>query len=631
LRGFRIELGEIEHVLMAHPGVRRAVVIVREDAPGVRYLVAYVVPEDAAPGETGPGETGPSAVDWREYLRQALPPHMVPQAVVCLDEIPLNPHGKLDRRSLPAPARDARPRTMPASEQEKLLAEIWGELLHQAEVSLEDSFFTLGGDSLLTIELVARLGRRGWRCTPAQVFQHQTLAELASALVRSGGDAREQVLIQGDVPLLPIQHWFFALGLDRPSYFNQSLLLEAPAGLRRECLNRAVAAILTHHDVLRTRCAAEGDGWRQWIAGDEGATPFQSFDLSQESESGQQEQIERMCGQVQGSLDLESGPLLRVVHFDLGNRRPARLLLCLHHLIVDPYSWRILLEDLLSAYQQAAAAQRILLPPKTTSCQSWSRRLVGLARDAQRLASLRQWAQGLTAAASAGLRVDVHDGDNTAASAEVLSITLSAAETARFLESAARQIDQSLCYLASALAVAHQRWAGAPLLVDVERHGRDPVVPEVDLSRTVGWLVAMFPVLLDHRAEAPVAGTLEQIARQISAVPLGGLGYGLLRYVAEDPTCRAALEAIGRADVRLNYLGRLDRVSRGQTEVRIAALRFGNEQAADSPRPHLLEIDARISGDQLLVEWTYSRNRHSRESIAELAHHFVSVLRELLQ
>lgn len=618
LRGFRIELGEIEHALMTHPSVGRAVVIVREDKPGIRSLTGYVVLEGSAA----------ESPDLKQHLRDCLPPHMVPANLVVLDEIPLTPHGKLDRRSLPAPSDDgSREVVLPRTEQERLLAEVWADLLHQEQVSADDNFFELGGDSLLSIELVSRLGQRDWRCTPAQVFQHQTLAELAAVLVPTEPPTVEEEIDQGNVALTPIQHWFFDLQLDQPSYFNQSLLLEVPQGLQSRALEKTVSALVDHHDALRLRFHRDDDRWYQAISSEPATSVFASYDLSQLSDVEQAEQIERRCAQAQAGLDLQSGPVLRVVHFELGKHHSSRLLLCLHHLVVDPYSWRILLDDLLAGYQQAAASQRIMLPPKTTSFASWARRLSLLANEPRIQDSRNYWQQELAGDQPHQLVTDREAGDNRFDSAQQLRVALSSEETDEFLRRAAGDVNSAVSHLSAALAIAYRRWADSPLLVDIERHGRDPIAEDVDVSRTVGWFVAMHPLLLDHASDESEAATLERLQQRLRDLPDQGIGYGLLRYL--DSNGGSEWSDV-HADVRLNYLGRLDHVARGQAQTQIQPRQFGNQQAADSRRPHLLEIDARIDGETLVVDWTYSSNLHHLESMEQLSQQFIAALRRLL-
>src|SRR6185295_10479961 len=223
IRGFRIELGEIESVLAEHSGVAQAVAAAREDSPGDRRPVAYVVPADGAPE--------PAAQELRAFVHARLPEYMVPSAFVALAAIPLTENGKVDRKALPAP--DAARRAggadyaPPASAAESLLARIWGELLGLDRVSVHDNFFELGGDSILSIQIISRAGQAGLHLTARQVFQHQTIAELAAVAESAPTVRAEQGAVTGAAPLTPVERWFFEQELPAAHHWNQSLLLEA--------------------------------------------------------------------------------------------------------------------------------------------------------------------------------------------------------------------------------------------------------------------------------------------------------------------------------------------------------------------------------------------------------------------
>jgi len=255
VRGFRIELGEIEAVLAQHPAVKEAVVLAREDEPGHKRLVGYVV----ADGEP------PSVSALREHLGRNLPDYMVPSAFVFLDALPLTPNGKVDRRALPAPSGE-RPElesefVAARDEVERQLAEIWAEVLGLEKVGVHDNFFELGGDSILSIQVIARANQAGLRLSPRQLFQHPTVAGLASVAGRGPAVQAEQGLVEGPVPLTPIQHWFFEQEIPNRHHWNQSLLLEVKGQLNGEALKQAVGALLRHHDALRLRFRHGPAGW----------------------------------------------------------------------------------------------------------------------------------------------------------------------------------------------------------------------------------------------------------------------------------------------------------------------------------------------------------------------------------
>lgn len=622
LRGFRIELGEIEQTLNTHGSVRETVVVVREDVPGVRQLVAYVVSNEST-----------TTQDLLEFAKQSLPAHMVPMACIRMDAIPLTPHGKLDRRSLPAPAAELiaeRDYLAPDSDAEKLLAEIWSALLNQSRVGLHDNFFELGGDSLLSIEVVSRLSMAGWRCTPAQIFQYQTVQDLASVLVQSTGESSSQNLVVGEVPLSPIQHWFFEQGIAPLTHFNQSVLLEVPAGLRQDSLRRALDAIVEHHDALRSRFVPTREGgWRQQIDDAAAHSSLDVIDLSDEGEHAQTKQIEQRCEEIQASFELEKAPLLRVVLFELGKTRPSRLLLSAHHLVVDPYSWRILLDDLLAAYQQSLGAQRIQLPPKTASVQTWNKHLLDLASQQEIKQEIAVWHKLLNTSSAGTLPRDFADAKNTFGSAQTIEHRLSIEETHAFQKHVANVRQEATAVLLTALSKAVQQSIGQNVVVDLESHGREVEHRDVDVSRTVGWFVTMHPFPTSFESGKSLSYNLHTIRELLDDVPGNGESYGLLRYLNADHDVRHSITQHANADIRLNYLGRLETDFGAQSGFQLAPESSGNHQSAGSVRPHLIEIDVRIRGGRLLMEWTYSGNCHRKETIEGLAKQCLQVVREL--
>jgi fengycin family lipopeptide synthetase B len=294
-----------------------------------------------------------------------------------LEALPLTPNGKLDRRALPEPAGDrpALDTTLVAAQTpaEHILARIWTQVLGLEQVGVHDNFFELGGDSILSIQVVARAAAAGLSLTPRQLFQQQTIAQLA-AVAGSAATVQppqaEQELVGGPVPLTPIQHWFFEQSLPQPQHWNQAIMLEARQQLDSALLCQAVQALLLHHDTLRLRAHQQPDGWQLFHATPDEQVPFTQVNLTTVPEEEQGLALEAAATTLQASLDLTGGPLLRVALFELGLSQPARLLLVIHHLAIDIVSWPILLADLQTAYRQLSQGQPVLLPPKTTSYRS---------------------------------------------------------------------------------------------------------------------------------------------------------------------------------------------------------------------------------------------------------------------
>ncbi|MDP9360622.1 MAG: SDR family NAD(P)-dependent oxidoreductase, partial [Acidobacteriota bacterium] len=427
---------------------------------------------------------------------------------------------------LPFAARHARPElevpyTAPRDPRERTLAAIWQELLGLDRVGIHDNFLELGGDSVLSLQLIARAGQEGLNLTPRQIFEKPTIAELA-AVTSSGETARaEQGPVSGDVQLTPVQRWFFEQDPPDPHHFNQTVMLEGPSDLSPDVVRKAVAAIVLHHDALRLRFRRDNDGWHAEHAAVEQAQVFESVNLSHLDGTQQPAALESRAAALQSSLSLSAGPLVRVALFNLGAGKRTRLLIVAHHLCIDAVSWRFLLQDLF-AFET--------LPPKTSSFKQWAEALQTWAESGALQEEIRFWDRMLPTR-SPSLPIDFRDGSNAVGQSKSVDIRLTREET-EALEGVSRiasaRVDEILL---AALAITMQRWTQHPsLLVDVEGLGRQAPITNVDVSRTVGWFTSIHPVLLTVRPEATPYDAVEAVKNQLRSVPNSGIGYGVLRY-----------------------------------------------------------------------------------------------------
>jgi amino acid adenylation domain-containing protein/non-ribosomal peptide synthase protein (TIGR01720 family)/FkbM family methyltransferase len=641
LRGFRIELGEIETALAQHPAVQEVAALVREDG-GTQRLVAYVVPAADERRTTNDESASSSSVlrpssfaqELRAFLHERLPEYMLPAAFVLLDALPLTPNGKIDRRALPAPdsqrSANADSFAAPRTPVEAALAVIWGEILQLDQVGIHDDFFNLGGDSILSIQIIAKAQQVGLYFTPKQLFQHQTIAALAAVAGVVPIVVAEQGLIEGAVPLTPIQRWLFEQNRPEPHYYNQPLLLETRQPLDLALLEQALQHLRTHHDALRMRFVQGAVGWR--AINDATVPPLvvDRLDYSALSPAEQTAAITAEGSRLQASLDLATGQLMRAAIFDLGAGQPARLLLLIHHLVVDGVSWRILLEDLHTVYAQLKQGQPVALPPKTTAFQQWAERLVEHAHSDELRQELDYWLAE-PRRQRPPMPIDQPGGDNTIASTRTISLLLSAEETDALLHRVPQAYRSQINdVLLTALVQAWQQWTGAPvLLLDLEGHGREDLFADVDLSRTVGWFTSLFPVRLDlGQTSGPVAA-LQSIKEQLRQLPNRGVGYGLLRYLSDDET-RAQLRALPQTEINFNYLGQADQSLPESGLFNVATESIGPIEAPSSRRAHLLEISGIVVAGRLRLDLAYSEQLHQRATIMRLADEFLAALRALI-
>ena len=634
IRGFRIELAEIEAALSQHPAVLESAVLVWFEANARKRLVAYLVPDARLGAGTGAPPLQLSSSELRQFLQERLPEYMVPSAFVLLESLPLTNNGKVDRKALPAPDRD-RPEleeafATPSTAIEKILAEIWAQVLGLEQVGIDDNFFELGGDSILSIQVISQANRAGLRLTPKQLFQHQTIAQLAAVADTTGTQQSEQGLIIGDVPLTPIQHWFFEQNLSDPHHWNQAVLFELRQPLEPALIESVLQELLKHHDALRLRFVQGESGWQQDLANPDEIAPFTCIDLSSLPPEEQEAAFQTAATQLQASLNLSEGPLLRAALFDMGKHQPNRLLLAIHHLAVDGVSWRILIEDFQTAYGQISRDETVALPPKTTSFKQWAERLHEWARSPELQGEFDYWL-ALSHQPTSPLPVDYPNADNIVASEKTVSVALSVEETKLLLQEVpAAYRTQINDVLLTALGQAFERWTGNnSLLLDLEGHGREDIFEGVDLSRTIGWFTSVFPVLLNLKKPADLGAAIKSVKEQLRAVPNRGVGCGVLEYL--NPENVKNLHKLPQAEVSFNYLGQFDQVLPKSSLFMLSSEPVGPLRSPRGNRRYLLEINGFVASNKLQLDWTYSESIHRRESIENLATGFIESLRSLIQ
>ncbi|MGW4551930.1 amino acid adenylation domain-containing protein, partial [Streptomyces violaceorubidus] len=643
VRGFRIELAEIEAAFAAHPAVAQVAVVVREDRPGDKRLAAYVVPAAAGSGQ-----------ELRDHLASALPDYMVPQAIVELDALPLTSIGKLDRRALPVPEWGARAVSRaPRTAREETLARLFAEVLGVPEVGVDDGFFDLGGDSIMSIQLVSRARKAGLVLTPKDVFERRTVASLAEVTGGGGGAAAEEPGEgTGTLPATPIMHWLRERGgpVDR---FNQSTVLRVPPGLSQDALLSAVQALLDHHDALRMRVTedpgAGGLACEITPPGTVGAgTVVRRVDAAGTDAAAREELWAAEAEAAAGRLDPVSGRMVQVVWFDRGPGHDGRLLLVVNHMVVDGVSWRILLPDLAEAYEAAADGRTPRPAPVGTSLRRWARTLREEAVSPARGAEAEYWA-GVVAGTEPPLGSAPLDAkQDTHATAGRLTLTLPAEVTGPLLTTVPTLFRAGVNdVLLSAFALALDAWLGADArsayLVDLEGHGRvEEAVAGAELSRTVGWFTSMYPVRLEpghyHRAEAlaggAAAGTvLKRIKEQLRAVPGEGIGYGLLRHL--NPATRARLAGGRRPQLGFNYLGRFGAAPQTGAWAPEPGVAGPAGEADTAPLSHVVELNSHTAdepgGPRLVATWTWAGRLLPQESVARLAQAWFAALRALTE
>ncbi|ANN17190.1 non-ribosomal peptide synthetase [Amycolatopsis orientalis] len=614
IRGFRIEPGEVEAALRSHPDVTEAVVVARRD-DGQARLVAYPVPAADLP----------DAATLREFLGRSLPEYMIPSAFVPLDALPLNRNGKLDRNALPEPEAPVAATTFtePEGPVERALAGIWAEVLGLDRVGAHDGFFELGGDSILSIQVVHRARQAGWRMTSKALFRHRTVAELAKVVTPVEAEPEEREAVAGEVPLTPIQRWFFDVHTASPHHFNQSVLVELDPAVDPAVLRQALDAVVAHHDALRMRFERVEGEWRQHNDPVGPPTALRIETMSTVDERDRRALMEEIADEAHSGFDLSAPPLLKAVLF---TREPGPLLfLAAHHLVIDAVSWRILLEDLDRAYRQTAGGEPVDLGAKTTSFRDWSRRLREFVDGGGLDHERDHWSRALPAGELPVDRATPVPGTP----AESVTVRLDAGDTDALLHLAPGAYRTRINdVLLAALAWALARWTGEEqVAVDLEGHGREEIFDDVDLTRTVGWFTTLFPLALEvTTADEPRWRDLvKSVRRQLRAVPGNGFGFGALRYLRFP-------ELGGRSpQISFNYLGQGDDTAAGTGLYRASHAPIGREQDPADPGGHLLEVVGGVQDGRLEFSWFHRPDRHDRATVEAVAADFATALRRMAQ
>lgn len=602
IRGFRVEPTEIESVLDRHPHIAESVVTLYEPVPGDRRLVAYLVPD---------ADGAPATEELRRFLERELPSYMVPSAFIPLEALPLTANGKVDHKRLPSPeglrAASDEEYVAPETAMQLRLAEILKTVLGLGRIGIHDNFFEVGGDSILAIQVVARAQEEGLKLSPYDLFTNPTVASLAEVATAGPAIDADQADVTGPLPLAPSQRWFVTAGMPDPKHWNRSAVIELTDPVEPKVLEQAVEALLGHHDALRSRFLLSGAKTRARLAPRGDVTPFEVHDVSGPDEAAQ------VYAGLQAGLDLAVGPLLRAALIrNVGGQ--DQLAIVVHRLVADEASLRILLEDLRTAVKQLTAGEQVRLKAKTTSWQSWNRRLAKYAGTDDVQSQRSYW----TALAAEGTLPTDHDTADagTVAAERTVDVELDAAVSAGLLQTVPTALNcRTEELLLTALSRTLHGWTGAASrLIHVERYDRVSMFEDVDLSRTVGVFSRIHPLALScDAADEPAASTLRTVKESLRTVPVDGTGWQLLRQDNDSPLPDAP------ADLLFGYLGEQDG----------AAPAAGDDVDPRSPRRYPVEVDASVNDGRITLRWSYDGSRYERKTIEHLADQLIEQLRLL--
>jgi amino acid adenylation domain-containing protein/non-ribosomal peptide synthase protein (TIGR01720 family) len=517
----------------------------------------------------------------------------------------------------------------PSTAAELALAAIWQDLLGIERVGRNDNFFELGGDSVVAIQVIGCARGVGLKLTPAQMFQHQTIAALGE-LADTGGSPipAEQSTVTGDLALTPIQHWFFEQEFAERNHFNLAILLRSRKRLDAEYLRTAVSKLQSHHDALRLRFHLDDGRWIQTNSGEQTVTPFETLALHSVSDQDLETAIDRECTAMHASLDITDGPIFKVVLLDTRPDEQQLVLITLHHLVSDLVTLRIISEDLQTLYLQVASGEALRLSAKTTSFLDWSHQLHRMAESGYFDGELDYWtAPGRSLIAPLPTTRIVSSGSGAESSASISSARMSAEETQALLVQLPKKLGvQVLPILVAGLVEAICDWSGAAsMLLDVEGLGRQGLAGPADLSRTVGWFTPMYPMFFNRSSST--RELVGSVAAAFQELPNYGIGYGALRYLTGRPEIEKRFLAMPKADVSFLYRGNSEALV-GKDELFVPAPdRSGDLHAHSTPLTHRITADVAIQGGRLGVRLVYSLDLYDSDVMDDLAQRFIDALR----
>jgi len=623
IKGYRIELGEIETLLLQHKEVKEAVVSVLPDNNEIQQLCAYIVPVEGASFSLNHSVSE----ELKQFLGQKLVDYMIPTFFEIIEKIPLTINGKVNRNALAPPQWE--PLTQyraPGNEQEIALVEVWQQVFRNNEIGTRHNFFDLGGDSIKAVQISARLNKKGYGLEIRNLFQYPKISELA-AFIKKVERIADQRVITGTVPLSPIQEWFFSKHFNHPHHFNQAIMISfnQQNKIDEKAIESIFLKLQEHHDALRMTYSLSEGKFLQINHGLDYPLSLKKYDCRHRSDAV--EFLEHQANCIQNSIDLEKGPLMKLglFHMDDG----YRLLIVIHHLVIDTVSWRILLEDIDTLYRQYTDNETLKLPLKTDSFKLWSEKLLEYANSPLPLKELKYWRE-IESLTIQKIPADIQDGTNYIKDSKIISFTLGKRETELLLTRVNQAFGTDINdILLTALGLGFTSVFGLDkLLISMESHGRGQLLSDLNIHRTVGWFTAIYPVLLDFSFQSDLSRQIIEVKETLRNIPNSGTGYCILKYLTKYEY-KKDLSFQVEPQIQFNYLGQFDTDIERQW-YSIAKESPGYPQQMDEKRGHSFDITGSISDGKLEISILYSLKQYKPETIEQLTSSYKAILDEII-
>ncbi|MNW44053.1 Plipastatin synthase subunit C [compost metagenome] len=612
IRGFRIELGEIESVIRRQEGVRDVAVITKEDQVGDKFICAYVVSDDQ--------DNEVDIAHMKSALRKYLPEYMIPSYLVMMEQLPVTTNGKLDRRALPQPeVTSTQKYVAPRNELEETLGNIFSEVLGLEKIGIDDNFFEMGGDSIKAIRIISKVREHGFDLDIRTLVQERDIRNISNKVEKVQFDHLQeyQQPVEGLVQWTPIQHEFFGWKLSSPWHFNQAIMIHSSEKLDVDSIHTTLKHLTVHHDALRS--VFDDDGTQRIRRVDEPnlyeLAIYNYQDIK--NEKALEQIVEEHCNEIQGSIDLKNGPLMKVGLFDTFDG--MHIFICIHHLVVDGVSWRILLEDFNTVYMQITNHEDVSLPLKTASYQKWSEGLVKYSESYLLRRELTYWktildrTEGMTSISKSQKLKSLDEVDIRNSEVYNQEFELSIEDTNKLIFDCSKAYNTEINdLLLAALSITVNKCFGLNnVAIELESHGRHPIEPQVCVDRTVGWFTNFYPVILECQPD-DIGTTIKHTKDMLRNVPNHGLGYGILKFLTEN---KLKEHSEGNIEVSFNYLGDISSSEGGVFN--FSKLKSGKMSSDENRINRLLTIDGIIQESQLAFTIGYSGLMHDNDAVLQ--------------
>ncbi|MBP7653547.1 amino acid adenylation domain-containing protein [Candidatus Dependentiae bacterium] len=646
VRGFRIELGEIEMALSNHPLIRENIVLAKKLKDGENELIAYYTLKNQELADNRIGELTESensndlkklqnnisksgnlkltVGEIREFLGKTLPLYMIPAYFIELEKMPLNSSSKIDRKNLPLPSEEGliriREYKNPETKSEKILVQILNEVLGVKKISVLDNFFELGGDSIKAIQVIARLNMKDFHIEIKDIFQSPVIKDLAQKLVKKKRKI-EQIKTSGKSPLTPVQKWFFELEHGKKGHFNQSLMLESSERIDENIIKTVLGKIVEHHDALRMVYKKNDNEIIQEYK-DEAEIYFEIMDVCKITDS--KKIVEEHCQKIQSGINLETGPLMKCVLFRTEEK--DLLLIVIHHLVIDGVSWRILLEDLNYGYSLALNKEEVKFPLKTDSFKKYAEELIKYSTTPLLLKELEYWQKMIDNSA--------HEFFNAVILLKNIkneTLVLEKELTEKILRSVHFAYNTKINdILLAALADAfHKSFGKENLLVELETHGRDEILRDINISRTIGWFTAMYPLILKNYDD--ISKLIKETKEVLRRVPNNGIGYWILKYLTPYEHTKSLQFDKLHPQVLFNYLGEMSSNEQSKSIFDFSQTGSGKSISSDFELRHPIEINAVTVDNKINFDIAYNPEIYSQQQIQLFFENYKTALSEIAE